>query len=97
MWDRPALQGAIFSSYTPLFLSFPFTKCALLSHPNRNPLSHRHCRQVVGLAIGFSKTIEVDMAMCLQGNEESELPEVVFGGCKCRRVDMSDPACRQKL
>jgi hypothetical protein len=52
---------------------------------------------VVGLAIGFSKTIEVDMAMCLQGNEESELPEVVFGGCKCRRVDMSDPACRQRL
>jgi hypothetical protein len=52
---------------------------------------------VVGLAIGFSKTIEVDMAMCLQGTEESELPEVVFGGCKCRRVDMSDPACRQKL
>lgn len=45
-------------------------------------------RNVVGLAIGYSKSIEVDMALCLQGNEESELPEVIFGGCKCRRVDM---------
>jgi len=46
-------------------------------------------RNVVGIAIGYSKAIEVDMALCLQGNEESELPEVIFGGCKCRRVDMS--------
>jgi hypothetical protein len=46
-------------------------------------------RQVVGLAIGYSKAIEVDMAMCLEGREENELPEVIFGGCKCRRVDMS--------
>ena len=46
-------------------------------------------RQVVGLAIGYSKAIEVDMALCLEGREESELPEVIFGGCKCRRVDMS--------
>ena len=51
-----------------------------------HPPAHR---QVVGLAIGYSRAIEVDMAMCLQGNEESELPEVIFGGCKCRRVDMS--------
>ena len=45
-------------------------------------------RQVVGLAIGYSKSIEVDMALCLQGNEENELPEVVFGGCKCLRSDL---------
>lgn len=46
-------------------------------------------RNVVGLAIGFAKSITVDMGMCLQGNDESELPEVLFGGCTLKNVDLS--------
>jgi hypothetical protein len=44
-------------------------------------------RNIVGLAIGYSKAIVVDMGFCLQGNEEDELPEVLLGGCSCIRVD----------
>lgn len=46
-------------------------------------------RNVVGLAIGYSKAIVVDMGICLQGDEENELPEVIIGGCSCIHVDMS--------
>ena len=46
-------------------------------------------RNVVGLAIGYSKAIVVDMGFCLQGNEENELPEVLMGCCSCYHVDMS--------
>jgi len=46
-------------------------------------------RNVVGLAIGYSKAIVVDLGFCLQGNEENELPEVLMGCCSCYHVDMS--------
>ena len=45
-------------------------------------------RNVVGLAIGYSKAIVVDMGICLQGNEENELPEVMIGATSCIHVDM---------
>jgi len=51
-------------------------------------------RHVVGLAMGYSKAIVVDMAFCLQGNDDSELPEVVMGCCTCVHVDV---ASAQKL
>eukprot|EP01033_Poteriospumella_lacustris_P000502 gene502-336_t len=44
-------------------------------------------RNVVGLAMGYSKAIVVDMGFCLQGNDEEELPEVLMGGCTCIHVD----------
>lgn len=44
-------------------------------------------RNIVGLAMGYSKAIVVDMGFCLQGNEEDELPEVLMGGCTCIHVD----------
>jgi hypothetical protein len=44
---------------------------------------------VVGLAMGYSKNIVVDMGFCLQGNEEDELPEVLMGACTCIHVDAS--------
>jgi hypothetical protein len=44
-------------------------------------------RNVVGLAMGYAKNIIVDMGMCLQGNDESELPEVMLGGVTCIKVD----------
>jgi hypothetical protein len=43
----------------------------------------------VGLAIGYSKAIVVDMGLCLQGDEENELPEVLMGGCSCIHLDCS--------
>jgi len=46
-------------------------------------------RNVVGLAMGYSKAIVVEMGFCLQGNEEDELPEVLMGGCTCVNVDAS--------
>jgi hypothetical protein len=46
-------------------------------------------RNIVGLAIGYSKAIVVDMGFCLQGNEEDELPEVLMGACTCNKVDTS--------
>lgn len=45
-------------------------------------------KNTVGLAIGYSKQIIVDIAVCLQGDEENELPEVLMGGCQCNHVDM---------
>eukprot|EP00596_Hydrurales_sp_CCMP1899_P010073 CAMPEP_0119044170 /NCGR_PEP_ID=MMETSP1177-20130426/29212_1 /TAXON_ID=2985 /ORGANISM="Ochromonas sp, Strain CCMP1899" /LENGTH=580 /DNA_ID=CAMNT_0007013793 /DNA_START=607 /DNA_END=2349 /DNA_ORIENTATION=+ len=44
-------------------------------------------RNVVGLAIGYSKAIVVDMGFCLQGNDEDELPEILMGGASCIHVD----------
>ena len=46
-------------------------------------------RNVVGLAMGYSKNIVVDMGLCLQGNDENELPEVLMGTCSCIHVDAS--------
>ena len=39
--------------------------------------------QTVGLCIGVSTAIVVDMGICLQGNEEDELPEVMICACTC--------------
>jgi hypothetical protein len=44
-------------------------------------------RNVCGLAIGYSKAIVVDIAFCLQGNEDNELPEVIMGGVTCVKMD----------
>eukprot|EP00596_Hydrurales_sp_CCMP1899_P005314 CAMPEP_0119051288 /NCGR_PEP_ID=MMETSP1177-20130426/72951_1 /TAXON_ID=2985 /ORGANISM="Ochromonas sp, Strain CCMP1899" /LENGTH=738 /DNA_ID=CAMNT_0007030437 /DNA_START=193 /DNA_END=2410 /DNA_ORIENTATION=- len=37
-------------------------------------------RNIVGLALGYSKSIVVDIGFCLQGNDEEELPEQILGG-----------------
>lgn len=58
-----------------------------LSLPTPLTFHYLHSRHVVGIAIGYSKAIVVDMGMCLQGNDESELPEVLFGCCTCLRLD----------
>jgi hypothetical protein len=46
-------------------------------------------RNVVGLAMGYAKNIVVDMGLCLQGNDESELPEVLMGAVSVVHVDAS--------
>eukprot|EP00602_Paraphysomonas_sp_CaronLab_P009173 CAMPEP_0185031902 /NCGR_PEP_ID=MMETSP1103-20130426/19612_1 /TAXON_ID=36769 /ORGANISM="Paraphysomonas bandaiensis, Strain Caron Lab Isolate" /LENGTH=598 /DNA_ID=CAMNT_0027567581 /DNA_START=465 /DNA_END=2261 /DNA_ORIENTATION=- len=44
-------------------------------------------KHTVGIAIGYSKAIVVDMGFCLQGNDENELPEVLMGACSCIHLD----------
>ena len=46
-------------------------------------------RNVCGLAITYAKNIVVDMGLCLQGNEENELPEVIMAAVSCIKVDTS--------
>jgi hypothetical protein len=46
-------------------------------------------RNVVGLAMGYSKAIIVDMGFCLQGNDEDELPEVLMGASTVSHLDFS--------
>ncbi len=43
--------------------------------------------QTVGLCIGVSTAIVVDMGICFQGNEEDELPEVMLCACTCNKID----------
>jgi len=44
-------------------------------------------KYVTGIAMNYSKTLVCDMGLCLQGNDESELPEVLMGGCTCIHID----------
>jgi hypothetical protein len=46
-------------------------------------------KYVTGIAMNYSKTLVCDMGLCLQGNDESELPEVLMGGCTCIHIDTS--------
>jgi hypothetical protein len=45
-------------------------------------------RNVTGLVLGYAKTLEIHMALVLQGETEDELPEVVMGTCSARHVDL---------
>lgn len=44
-------------------------------------------KNVVGIALGYSKSIVVSMGFCLQGNEEEELPEILMGAVTVVHVD----------
>ena len=46
-------------------------------------------RNIVGLAMGYSKAIVVDMGFCLQGNDEDELPEVLMGASTVDHLDFT--------
>jgi hypothetical protein len=41
------------------------------------------------MAMGYSKNVTVDIGFCLQGSEESELPEVIMGACRFVHVDLA--------
>lgn len=49
--------------------------------------SSQIARNVCGLAISYAKNIVVDMGLCLQGNDEAELPEVMMGSVTCIKID----------
>ena len=44
-------------------------------------------KYIVGMAIGASKIVVVDMGFCLQGEDEEELPEVLMGAVTCDHID----------
>ena len=46
-------------------------------------------KNTVGLCIGASTSIVVDMGICLQGNEEDELPEVMLAAVTGVYLDTS--------
>jgi hypothetical protein len=43
---------------------------------------------VVGLVMGATKAVVVDLAIVLQGNAADELPEALLGTVRLARVDM---------
>ncbi len=45
-------------------------------------------RSVTGLVIGYARTLVIDMALCIEGTNEDELPEVVIGTCSAVNVDV---------
>ena len=44
-------------------------------------------RSVTGLVIGYARSLVIDMAICIEGRKEDELPEVVLGTCSAVHVD----------
>jgi hypothetical protein len=45
-------------------------------------------RNVTGLVLGYAKTLEIHMAIVLQGDAKEELPEVILGTCSATHVDL---------
>jgi hypothetical protein len=44
-------------------------------------------RNIVGLMIGSSTSLCIDIGMCLQGNDTEELPEELMCACTCKYLD----------
>lgn len=47
-------------------------------------------QRIVKLCLGYIKTIVVDMMFVLEGNDESTLPERIFGGVRMKNIDFKD-------
>ena len=45
-------------------------------------------RNITGLVLGYAKSLEIHMAIVLQGDTVEELPEVVLGTCSAMHVDL---------
>lgn len=45
-------------------------------------------KYTVGIASTYAKSLVVDMAYCLEGRDEDELPEVIMGGVRCVNIDL---------
>lgn len=43
---------------------------------------------IVGLVQGLTKSLCVDMAICLEGHSPEELPESLLGTVRCSRLDL---------
>jgi hypothetical protein len=47
-------------------------------------------QRIVKLALGFAKTLVVDIMYVLEGNDEDTLPERIFGGVRLRGIDFEN-------
>lgn len=47
-------------------------------------------QRIVRLALGYAKTLVVDMMFVLEGTDEETLPEQVFGGVRMKKIDFRD-------
>ena len=45
-------------------------------------------RNVTGLVLGYARSLEIHMALVLEGRKEDELPEVIMGTCSADHVDV---------
>lgn len=46
---------------------------------------------VIRLCLGYAKTLVVDMGFLLEGNDESTLPERIFGCARMKQLDFGEP------
>ena len=47
-------------------------------------------QRIVKLALGYTKTMVVDMMFLLEGNDEETLPERILGGVRMKNIDFKD-------
>jgi hypothetical protein len=45
---------------------------------------------------GWAAYLTLDLTFLIEGQEADELPEIVFGGCRLRKVDLTQPEVRHK-
>jgi len=45
---------------------------------------------------GYAAYLTIDLTMLIEGQEEDELPEVILGGCRLRKMDLAKPELRQR-
>ena len=53
-------------------------------------------QRIVKLALGYCKTLVVDMMFVLEGNDASSLPERIFGGVRLKNIDFADKDGKRK-
>ena len=49
--------------------------------------SNNVAQRIVKLALGYAKSLTVDMMFLLEGTTESTLPEQILGGVRIKNVD----------
>lgn len=45
---------------------------------------------------GYASYLTIDLTMLIEGQEEDELPEVILGGCRLRKLDLSKTELRTR-
>jgi hypothetical protein len=53
------------------------------------------CSACCCVTSGYASYLTLDLTLLIEGQEDDELPEVVLGGCRLRRLDLSKPEMRE--
>jgi len=77
--DTPTLLGTKLKQH--YFRGSNYFECAV------DVGSSSVARNIVGMTMGYAKSVVVDLGFCLQGERGEELPEVLLGAFSCVRVD----------